>query len=76
MDSTYIHQEVQERYSLAAKGPVGEKEREIAEAFGYSAKELGSIADEANLGLSCGNAIAIARLDKFVVHLLSLCFRS
>jgi arsenite methyltransferase len=34
----------------------------VAEAFGYSAEELRSIPAEANMGLSCGNPTATARL--------------
>jgi SAM-dependent methyltransferase len=34
----------------------------VAEAFGYSAEELGSIPAEANMGLSCGNPTATAHL--------------
>jgi ubiquinone/menaquinone biosynthesis C-methylase UbiE len=34
----------------------------VAEAFGYSAEELTSIPAEANMGLSCGNPTATARL--------------
>jgi ubiquinone/menaquinone biosynthesis C-methylase UbiE len=36
--------------------------RAVAEAFGYSPEELASIPAEANLGLSCGNPTAFARL--------------
>jgi arsenite methyltransferase len=36
----------------------------VASAFGYSAEELQSIPDKANLGLSCGNPLAIANLKK------------
>jgi arsenite methyltransferase len=36
--------------------------RGIAEAFGYTAEELASIPAEANMGLSCGNPIATAKL--------------
>lgn len=36
--------------------------RAVAEAFGYSADELGSIPAEANMGLSCGNPTALANL--------------
>lgn len=36
--------------------------RSIANAFGYSDDDLGSIPDEANMGLSCGNPVAIASL--------------
>ena len=34
----------------------------VAEAFGYTAEELASIPAEANMGLSCGNPTATARL--------------
>jgi arsenite methyltransferase len=36
--------------------------KEVAEAFGYSPDELGSIPAEANMGLSCGNPTAYANL--------------
>ena len=36
--------------------------RAVAEAFGYTADELGSIPAEANMGLSCGNPTATANL--------------
>jgi len=36
--------------------------RSIAGAFGYSDQALDSIPDEANMGLSCGNPVAIASL--------------
>ncbi|MEZ5977644.1 MAG: arsenite methyltransferase [Planctomycetota bacterium] len=36
--------------------------RTIAQAFGYSAEELASIPAEANMGLSCGNPVAMASL--------------
>src|SRR5437773_2828941 len=36
--------------------------RAVAEAFGYTPEELASIPAEANMGLSCGNPTATARL--------------
>lgn len=36
--------------------------RAVAKAFGYSAEELASIPAEANMGLSCGNPLALASL--------------
>jgi ubiquinone/menaquinone biosynthesis C-methylase UbiE len=36
--------------------------RAVAEAFGYSPEELASIPAEANMGLSCGNPVATAKL--------------
>ena len=34
--------------------------KSIAKAFGYSDAELSSIPAEANMGLSCGNPVAMA----------------
>jgi len=36
--------------------------RAVAEAFGYSAEDLASLPPQANMGLSCGNPIALAGL--------------
>ncbi len=36
----------------------------IAKAFGYSAEELESIPAEANMGLSCGNPVAMASIQE------------
>jgi arsenite methyltransferase len=36
----------------------------ISRAIGYSEKELGSVPDGANLGLGCGNPVALASLKK------------
>ncbi len=38
--------------------------RKIAETFGYSAEDLGNIPDEANMGLSCGNPVAMASISE------------
>jgi SAM-dependent methyltransferase len=61
----HIIQRVRAQYSAAARsGLSGERAgvRAIAEAFGYSAEELAAIPAGANLGLSCGNPTALARL--------------
>src|SRR5215467_5031186 len=42
--------------------PVRAGVRAVAEAFGYTPEELASIPAGANLGLSCGNPTATARL--------------
>jgi arsenite methyltransferase len=34
----------------------------VAQAFGYSAEELASLPEKANLGVSCGNPVAMASL--------------
>jgi SAM-dependent methyltransferase len=59
-----ITTQVRERYAAAAGGPSGDKAgvRAVAEAFGYTPEELASIPAGANLGLSCGNPTAFARL--------------
>ena len=36
--------------------------KKIAESFGYSAEDLAGIPGEANLGVSCGNPLAVAGL--------------
>src|SRR6516165_2806805 len=63
--SDSILSQVQSRYAaVAASGLSGSNAgvRAVAEAFGYSPEELASIPAEANLGLSCGNPTAFARL--------------
>jgi len=56
---------VKERYgAVAASGLSSEHDgvRAVAEAFGYTPEELASIPADANMGLSCGNPIALAGL--------------
>jgi arsenite methyltransferase len=63
--SEVIEQAVRSRYGAVALGRLSSEHegvRAVAEAFGYSAEELGSIPAEANMGLSCGNPTATANL--------------
>jgi len=63
--SEVIEQAVRSRYGALALGKLSSEHegvRAVAEAFGYSAEELGSIPAEANMGLSCGNPTATANL--------------
>jgi SAM-dependent methyltransferase len=56
---------VRAKYGEVAKSALSTDDagvRAVAEAFGYSAEELNSIPAEANMGLSCGNPIALANL--------------
>jgi ubiquinone/menaquinone biosynthesis C-methylase UbiE len=56
---------VQQKYGAVAKGNLsGEHSgvRHVAEAFGYSPEELAAIPAESNMGLSCGNPVALANL--------------
>jgi SAM-dependent methyltransferase len=60
-----IEEIVREKYGAVAASGLSSKDdgvRAVAEAFGYSAEELGSIPAEANMGLSCGNPTAFASL--------------
>lgn len=64
-DANEILSKVRTQYSAVAASGLSSNHdgiRAVAEAFGYSAEELASIPAEANMGLSCGNPIATARL--------------
>src|SRR5688572_24653427 len=63
--SDRIEQAVRSKYGSVAGGGLSSRQagvRAVAEAFGYTPEELASIPAEANLGLSCGNPTAFARL--------------
>src|SRR5439155_24253772 len=63
--SEVIEQAVRSKYgSVAASGLSTDQAgvRAVAEAFGYTPEELASIPAEANMGLSCGNPTATAKL--------------
>ncbi|KAL6701654.1 S-adenosyl-L-methionine-dependent methyltransferase [Trichoderma pleuroticola] len=57
-----IYAEVGKRYSAAAGGVEAQYADSVAKAFGYTKEELSDIPQHANLGLSCGNPLAIATL--------------
>src|SRR5437870_6486211 len=60
-----IVEQVQSKYAAVAGSALSSDHagvRAVAEAFGYTPQELASIPAEANLGLSCGNPTAFARL--------------
>lgn len=63
--SESIVEALRSRYGSAAQSGLSSDQdgvRAVAEAFGYSPEELRSIPAEANMGLSCGNPLAIAHL--------------
>ncbi|KAF2469186.1 NAD(P)-binding protein [Lindgomyces ingoldianus] len=65
MDSETIYDSVNTRYSASALSSTSTSYgKAVAEAFGYSPEELASIPQEANLGLSCGNPLALAKLKE------------
>jgi SAM-dependent methyltransferase len=72
-DKTII-KDVRNQYANVAKsGLTNESDavRSVASAFGYSEEELNAIPDSANMGLSCGNPVALAslKLGEVVVDL-------
>ena len=63
MDADTIYNNVSERYGATARADNSAVySSSVAKAFGYSDAELKSIPADANLGLSCGNPLAIAGL--------------
>jgi arsenite methyltransferase len=63
-DSSNIYQQVDNHYGTLAREIQPAYSGAIAKAFGYTQEELNSIPAEANLGVSCGNPLAIASLRK------------
>ncbi|KFA60385.1 hypothetical protein S40285_07684 [Stachybotrys chlorohalonatus IBT 40285] len=62
MDPQTIYDQVSTHYSAASQGTTTEYESAIAKSFGYSEDELASAAEGSNLGLSCGNPLAMASI--------------
>ncbi|RYO97316.1 hypothetical protein DL764_007339 [Monosporascus ibericus] len=62
MESKEIYDQVNRVYGSITKSGTGQYEKTVAKAFGYTEEELDGVPDGANLGLSCGNPIAIAGL--------------
>ena len=67
MDGRDIYAAVTQRYTTLSSGtsrPTNAYGKSIAQAFGYSEEDLDTIPAEANLGLSCGNPVALASLQE------------
>lgn len=62
MESKEIYDQVNKRYGSIDKSSTGQYEQTVAKAFGYTEEELAAIPEGANLGLSCGNPLALAKL--------------
>jgi arsenite methyltransferase len=80
------YQLVQDCYGSIAKRVTdthsrGSGDEKIAMAFGYSLEDLQSLPDKMNLGLSCGNPVASAKLKQvresilLVLRLNKICCR-
>lgn len=63
MDAKTIYNHVEMRYSTSAQAKLDTTySTTVASAFGYSPEDLSSIPADSNLGLSCGNPLALAHL--------------
>jgi hypothetical protein len=76
-DST-LYDEVNKHYSSIARekeGDNAEHMKKVALSFGYSAEDLAAIPGGANLGVSCGNPLALAGLKAVSIGSVSqFCF--
>jgi SAM-dependent methyltransferase len=65
MSNDKILETVREQYAHVAQSALGNDQaavRNVASAFGYSTEQLSQLPDSANMGLSCGNPLALASL--------------
>ncbi|KAK3692998.1 S-adenosyl-L-methionine-dependent methyltransferase [Podospora appendiculata] len=62
MDSSEIYNQVAKHYSTASHITSVKYGETVAKSFGYTEEELANIPEGANLGLSCGNPLAITSL--------------
>lgn len=68
MNATHLYQQVQTHYGSCARDSAATSisssrhSEQVARAFGYSEEELVGLPEGANLGLSCGNPLAVAGL--------------
>jgi arsenite methyltransferase len=69
MDSQEIYDRVRAHYSAASQGTTAAYGSAIAKSFGYSDEELTNAPEGSNLGLSCGNPLAVASVSE-------VCYRS
>lgn len=72
MSTQQIYDHVTEHYSAASRGTALEYGASVAKAFGYSEEELADIPKESNLGLSCGNPMAMASIREVCWPLLTV----
>ena len=66
MNQRTVIDDVRNQYAEVAKSSLSNDSaavRSVAAAFGYSQDELASIPEQANMGLSCGNPLALASVS-------------
>ncbi|KAK3492722.1 S-adenosyl-L-methionine-dependent methyltransferase [Neurospora hispaniola] len=61
-NTSQIYDEVAKHYSAASQTTSVKYGETVAKSFGYTEEELANIPEGANLGLSCGNPLAITSL--------------
>lgn len=69
MATSVSYEAVNEHYSRLARDTTKKQDdhiQKVALSFGYSAEELSAIPEGANLGVSCGNPLALAGLKEVV----------
>lgn len=62
MASQDIYTKVSEHYSAASQATSAEYSSAVAKSFGYTDEELADVPEGSNLGLSCGNPLAMASI--------------
>jgi SAM-dependent methyltransferase len=65
MTDKALLEKVQDQYAAVARSGLSNDlpaVRSVAEAFGYTTEDLASLPPQANMGLSCGNPVALAGL--------------
>lgn len=65
MNNQSILNNVQDQYGAVARSSLSNESaavRSVAQAFGYTPEDLASLPPQANMGLSCGNPVALAGL--------------
>ena len=70
MEPKEIYDQISKRYGSVAKSSTGHYEQAVAKAFGYTEEGLAGVPEGANLGLSCGNPVALARLREVCMSIL------
>ena len=66
MDAKETYKQVSDHYGSVSKSATGKYEQTVAKAFGYTDEELRDIPEGANLGLSCGDPTALAKLREVI----------
>jgi hypothetical protein len=84
MATSAFYESVNTHYSALARShtkgdanEIAQHSRKVALSFGYEAEELAAIPEGANLGVSCGNPLAVAGLRAVsFVFVFLFCFWS